>query len=504
MEYVPNEPNAAKLINSLRNTGYTSYAAIEDIIDNSIDADAKTIRVFVEHKNNELRVIIADDGIGMDEEVLDQALRLGSLTDREEMSDLGKYGMGLCTASISMARRLEVLTREKGGQLYYGAQDLDDVVSKNKFIKIQREANRTDENLFEGKIGAHGTVVVLSKVDRLSDSNVAQFATKLTRDLGRIYRKFIEAGVKFYVNEKKVEMSDPLWLNDKKTQIYSDEEYDLPRSITGGRKESIRVKIALLPEMSDALMKELKINIPSQGFYILRNNREIADGLSLGVFIKHGDFNRLRIELSFSASLDNEMGVRFSKDGVDPNQGITDLLKQELGGQIASIRKIVKRTQQADSSSSVDHSDSEAVIAKKAKLLIVPEAEIEKRSPRKNTSEKRTRKDGDDSITRTPHKTQLSPKGMGARFETESRGREGVLYECAQEGKVIVIRWNSDHPFYDQIVFPNKSSKGIISGLDYLIFALASAELKVTNDDNVELLGNVKSIMSSNLRALLS
>ncbi|MEK7144746.1 MAG: ATP-binding protein [Patescibacteria group bacterium] len=504
MDYISNEPNAGKLISSLRNTGYTSYAAIEDIIDNSVDADAKTIKVYVEHKDKDLRIVIADDGIGMDKDILDQALRLGSLTDRDEVSDLGKYGMGLCTASISMARRLEVLTRQKGGLLYYGAQDLDEVVSKNKFIKVQHEATKIDEKIYGGKIGTSGTVIILSKVDRLSDSNVAQFSTKLTRDLGRIYRKFIEADVKFYVNDRVVEINDPLWLNDKKTQVYSDEEYDLPKSITGGRKESIRVKIILLPDMNEELMRELKINIRSQGFYVLRNNREIADGLALGVFNKHNDFNRLRIELSFSASLDNEMGVRFSKDGVDPNQGIADLLKNELGGQIASIRKLIKRNQKADPSSSVDHSDSEAVIAKKAKLLIVPEAEIEKRGPRKNVSERKENDDKDTDVTRIPRKIQLSPKGMGGRFETASMGREGMLYECEQEGKIIVVRWNSDHPFYDQVIFPNKDSRGIVSGLDYLVFALASAELKVTNDDNVELLGSVKSIMSSNLRALLS
>ena len=260
MEYISNEPNAGKLISSLRNTGYTSYAAIEDIIDNSVDADAKTIKVYVEHKDKDLRIVIADDGIGMDKDILDQALRLGSLTDRDEVSDLGKYGMGLCTASISMARRLEVLTRQKGELLYYGAQDLDEVVSKNKFIKVQREATKIDEKIYGGKIGASGTVIILSKVDRLSDSNVAQFATKLTRDLGRIYRKFIAADVKFYVNDRAVEINDPLWLNDKKTQVYSDEEYDLPKSITAGRKESIRVKIVLLPDTHTAIHRKILLH----------------------------------------------------------------------------------------------------------------------------------------------------------------------------------------------------------------------------------------------------
>jgi hypothetical protein len=93
---------------------------------------------------------------------------------------------------------------------------------------------------------------------------------------------------------------------------------------------------------------------------------------------------------------------------------------------------------------------------------------------------------------------------MGARFEALAMGREGTLYECYQEGKIIVVRWNTDHPFYDQVVLANKENKNITSALDYLIFALAAAELKFQNDDNTELISNIKSVMSTNLRALLS
>lgn len=503
MDYVSNEPNAAKLINSLRNTGYSSYAAIEDIIDNSVDAQAKMIKVFIQSEGKDHRVIIADNGVGMNAHVLDQALRLGSLTEKDEVSDLGKYGMGLCTASISMARRLEVFTRQKGAALLYEAQDLDHIAATNKFDKERRSPNVEEEKMFQKYAGEHGTVVVLSKVDRLSDPNVSQFSAKLTRDLGRIYRKFVESETKIFVNDKEVPANDPMWLNDPKTTVYSDEEYDLPTSIAGGKKEKIHVKIVLLPEMTDELMKENKINIQSQGFYVMRNNREIENGSSLGIFHKHGDFNRMRIELSFSASLDAEMGVKFSKDGVEPKQGISDFLKQELGGQITSIRTLVKKTQKSDPNAAVDHADSEAVIAKKVKLLIVPEAEVEKRGPRTKSGTNRTPKDGE-ATTRIPRETKLSPKGLGASFETASMGRDGALYECYQEGKVIVIRWNSDHPFYDQVVFPNRDKRGIVSALDYFVFALASAELKVSNDENVRLLETIKGIVSSNLRALLS
>jgi len=506
-QFKSNTPNAAKLISSLRNTGYDSYAAIEDIIDNSIDAQARVIKINIENKDKELCVTIADNGFGMNETVLDQALRLGSLTDRSEISDLGKFGMGLSTASISMAKKLEVITREKDSEIFYSCQDLDEVQEKNEFVKILRKADKSEISIFQSLVENSGTLIVLTKVDRLSDTNISQFALKLSKDISRIYRKFIESGIEFYVNGKKLDSFDPLMSDNQETQIYSDEVYELPVVRDKKNRESIRVKVVILPKVNQELEKEMKMNIRTQGFYILRNNREVAYGLTLDTFVKHNDLNRIRMELSFSATLDSEMGVRFSKDGIAPNQVISDFLKVEIGGQIRSIRNFIKKDQKVSEDSLVDHSGSETVIAQRAKLLITPEAEIEKRSPRVKKSDieenlennKETEKDRENF-----RKIKTSPHGLGARFESAAMGREGTLYETYQQGKVIIIRWNTDHPFYDRVILANKDSKDIVSALDYLVFALASAELKNINDDNVELMANIKSVMSTNLRALLS
>lgn len=503
-QYKPNHPNAAKLISSLRNTGYDSYAAVEDIIDNSIDAQARVVKIVVGHDKKDLRITIADNGSGMDEGVLDEALKLGSLTDKDEVSDLGKFGMGLCTASISMARRLEVITKVDGSDALYSCQDLDEIIKRDEFVKVLRKANKTEEATLSELSGKRGTVVVLSNVDRLSDTNVSQFAAKLTRDIGRIYRRFIESGIAFYVNGKKVEVNDPLMLSREGTEIYSDEVYELPGNAVSGKKEEVRVRVVILPEVNSELEKDMKMNVPSQGFYVLRNNREVAAGETLGVYTKHNDLNRLRFELSFSASIDNEMGVRFTKDGVSPTQAITDFLKQEIGGQIVSIRSAMFKDKMTDKASQIDHGSSEAVIAQRAKFLITPEAQIEKRGPREGVGDGDRKTPEDTKDRKNFRQTKTSPKGLGARFETATMGKEGTLYEAYQEGKIIVIRWNAEHPFYGRAIVANKDSKSIISALDYLVFALASAELKNTNDDNAELMINVKSIMSANLRTLLS
>ena len=499
---IKNHPNAGKLLSSLRNTGYDSnYTAIEDIIDNSIDAGARNVNVAINTVDKDVRIIIADNGSGMPEDVLDQALKLGSATQKDEMSDLGKYGMGLCTASISMAKSLQVITKQANGDYLFSSQDLDEIIEADDFIKELRKANEEEIALFNDYINEdHGTVIILSKIDRLTNTNLTIFANLLTKDMGRIYRKFIKAGITLSVNNKKIQAIDPLVVNGGESEIYSDEEYEVP---TSRGKDRIGIKIAILPNLSTQAAKEEKMNIHSQGFYVLRNNREIASGKTLDVFTKHNDFNRLRIELSFTSNLDNEMGVRFTKNDVSPNQAISDFLKQEIGGQITSLRKVFQKLQKADKSQEIDHSESAEVIAKKSKLLITPESIIEKRGPRVNTNTK-TQSNNDDLRERNPKETKVSSNGLGARFETLSMGSAGSMYDCYQEGKVIVIQWNVDHPFYEKIVLVNKDRKDITAGIDFLIYALASAELKTTNDDNIELMNNIKSIMSSNLRALLS
>ena len=509
MDYtVQNQPNAGKLISSLRNTGYDSYSAIEDIIDNSIDAHARNIEISIEIAQWNLMITIGDDWSGMNYDILDQALRLWSISDKSDVSDLGKFGMWLCTASISMAKRLEVVTRQKWWEYLYSCQDLDDMVSKNAFIKTLRPATKPEISIFENIIRWDSwTLVVLTKVDEFSDTNTTQFAWNLTKDIWRIFRKFIDAWIKITVNSKIVEPKDPLFLEHEWTSVYSDDTYDLPLHMTQWKKESIRVKIVTLPEFSVEKARTLKIGIRWQWFYILRNNREIAEAVTLPFFNKDPHTNRLRIELYFNASLDHLFGVRFSKDWVKPTQGLNDFLKEEIWWQIASIRTILTRKAKSDPSAQIDHSDAEDVIAKKAKLLMTPEAKIEKRHSReeKKDIDSLEERESPEYERKNFKEVKTSPQWMGARFESAPMWREGVLYECFQEGKIIIVRWNTDHPFYERMIHENKDDKNITSGIDYLIYSLASAELKsVMNEENMELLSNIKAIMSSNLRSLLS
>src|SRR5439155_3117315 len=131
-----NNPNPARTIESLRSLGYDNYAAVCDIADNSYDSEAQTVWVGVARSGGDFVISVADNGSGMDPETLDQALRLGSLTKRDEKVDLGKYGMGLVTASMSIARRTTVYTKTADGEVWFAQTDIDLIKQRDQFVRI--------------------------------------------------------------------------------------------------------------------------------------------------------------------------------------------------------------------------------------------------------------------------------------------------------------------------------------------------------------------------------
>src|SRR6266487_4373711 len=174
-----NLPNPSKLIESLRYLGYDNYSAIADLVDNAWDAGAKTVKVWARIRQGEPEIIIADDGISMDESVLDQAIKLGSMIEKDPASDLGKFGMGLVTASLSIAKQTLVLTKTQDGHILKAINDVDEIKRTNEFISFLGNADSADVTLFSELLGkvSSGTVVILRKCDNLlQDTNTAQFA----------------------------------------------------------------------------------------------------------------------------------------------------------------------------------------------------------------------------------------------------------------------------------------------------------------------------------------
>ena len=154
-----NSPNPDILLSSIRKAGYSLEAAIGDLADNPLDAHADTIVISIRKVENDWDVRVADNGTGMDQAKLDQMLRLGSKALHDPSRDLGLYGVGSTTASLSIGRSLHVVTRTGLNSILSGATDLDAVIQAEKFVKHQADATPQEVELFENTFSEVGVSV---------------------------------------------------------------------------------------------------------------------------------------------------------------------------------------------------------------------------------------------------------------------------------------------------------------------------------------------------------
>src|SRR3954452_6807381 len=132
-EYVTLLPAAGRLMQSLRDIGYDLPSAIADLVDNSVDANARSIEITFHVDGPTSWVRVADDGIGMTPHRLDEAMRYGSSADYDSRA-LGQFGLGLKTASLSRCRRLTVASRwGAAGRVAIRRWDLDEVTRRNSW-----------------------------------------------------------------------------------------------------------------------------------------------------------------------------------------------------------------------------------------------------------------------------------------------------------------------------------------------------------------------------------
>lgn len=501
-----NYPNAEFLMYALRNLGYTNEAAVADIVDNGFDADADTILVdsykipLSTEKFSEIICInIFDNGKGMNESKLDEALKLGSKVIRDLMNELGKFGMGLVTAGISLARKIVVITKQSNSDLILSSeQDIDEIISQKEFVKTLEVASKEEAselNEYLNKTGSSsGTLIKLVNCDGLRNPNLKQFSQKLTREFGRIYKDFLTANKKILINGNELVAAD-IFMLEKGGEIYSDETYEFKYINSSGEEKVsyIRVKLGILPNLGPQENKALRINTVTQGLYILRNNREIDSGNTLSLFTRHPQMNRFRGEIAFSAELDEKFGITFLKSSVDLDVSIFDKLSVDLKAQIKSISKKITDDRKKVTDDEVDLGEATSHINKKAKLLKGKKGSATSSDEDKSNSKGKKTSNGNNTNEKKP----------AFEFQKAHLGKVGHIYEVDVKGSTVIITWNIDHVFYEQFILNYQGDKQLSNAVAYLVYSLASAELTISNEETLEAVEEFKNVMSLNLNTLL-
>ena len=231
-------PSAACLSASMRDLGYSLEAAVADLIDNSISADASKIHIFCEPSAPQPVLVILDDGRGMDAAGLLAAMRHGAANPRAERSpkDLGRFGLGLKTASFSQCRSLTVVSAKDG--ILSGAEWNLDVIDKadDWILSILDEEDITALPYVD-HLGAHGTAVIWREMDRLledetgnrRDEIVNEKLDVLEKHLALVFHRFLAGEIRgrvriaITVNGHPVEAFDPFCRKNTHTRHLPEE-----------------------------------------------------------------------------------------------------------------------------------------------------------------------------------------------------------------------------------------------------------------------------------------
>ena len=356
---IENAPSPDVLMNSMRSIGYSFKTALADIIDNSISAKAKNINIDFPISNSNLYISILDDGNGMDDKELFNAMKYGSNRDEYGKEDLGRFGLGLKSASLSQCKVLTVLSKKNGSINGY-QWDLDEVIKSKKWTckKLSDEELKLLPNVSKLVNLKEGTLVIWQNFDvaeKRSDGFTSAYISDqleiASNHLRLVFHRFIEKGLSIFFNGHKIEPIDPFLEKHPKTDIKT----PTPFCAIKGRPDSeIIVQSFILPHQNDLSQEDIeKLGgmdeiRDGQGFYIYRNNRLIIYGtwfrlssqnLSAELY-KYG-----RIKVDIPNSLDDMWEIDIKKQNAVIPKQILNLLKRKVADvKRASTTKNEKRT----------------------------------------------------------------------------------------------------------------------------------------------------------------
>ena len=320
-------PHAKMLLVALLSVGYINETAIADIVDNSVSGMATKIELYFDWDNR--RIIVADNGLGMDYQELMDAMEIGSADPNEirPSQDLGRFGLGLKTASFSMAKKLLVVSK-KNSIVSNAEWDLDMVAFEDKWEVSEYDELEISEILESVNTYTHynnweqGTLIIISELDRLIDEDNIEKSKKyfykmvrsIKSHLAITFHRFMEEdGLQIFVNGNEIIPWNPFWIESPSTMELAREE------LFDGKNEVI-VEPYILPHKNKFGSEEeykkaagAKDWRGQQGFYVYRSRRLLVYGTWFGKLKKEPAYNLARIKLDMSADSDFEWDIDIKK-----------------------------------------------------------------------------------------------------------------------------------------------------------------------------------------------
>lgn len=345
-------PPAKRLINSMRSIEYNFSTSLADIIDNSISAKAKNIKIYTDTFIDSPYVEIIDDGIGMSYDELINALIFGSNREYKE-DDLGRFGLGLKAASLAQCRKLQVCTKQND-KIYCMGYDLDHIEKTDKWDIMCYDVDEIERipNIEILKNIKSGTIVKWEFFDFIEgESKPGQFAENLRRiisdskkHIALVFHRFYDE-INISFNNQKIEKRDPFLINSKPRQQTG---ITMTEYIEGSKvlitPYSLPFANTLTQEEKQLLGLDYgKSLYDDQGFYIYRNRRLIIWGSWLRMNQKN-EFNKLaRVQVDIPTSLDGLWMLDVKKSSAKIPEVVKAKLRIALKDSLQKSQKTIRR-----------------------------------------------------------------------------------------------------------------------------------------------------------------
>ena len=347
-------PSAKRLIKSLRDMGYDFTQAVADIIDNSIEAKATKIVIDLEFDGDNSWVRIADNGRGMKPEEVREAMRFGS--DREyDQEALGKFGLGLKTASMSQCQRFSVASRWNPDRADIAAYcwDLEHIEKTNRWEILSVDRDSLGPSSIYPLQTSIGTVVLWQRLDRIlgykkpygemARKKLSQLCRELEVHLSMVFHRFLSGEgfrkITIFVNGNKLTPWDPFCRSEQKTLEIKPLTFDVDNEGTIGE---VTLQPYILPHQEDFSSPDAfrAASGPhnwnqQQGFYIYRAGRMIQSGGWSGLRTADEHTKLARIAITFSPKLDEAFKINVAKMRVQ----LPSSIREEVNKAVAALTK---------------------------------------------------------------------------------------------------------------------------------------------------------------------
>jgi hypothetical protein len=487
-------------VRGIRDLGYRSNGdAVAELIDNALQASADRIDVLFGYDGSAsskkpAQLAVVDNGHGMEPDMIRMAVMWGGTHRENDRNGLGRYGYGLPCSSVSLGRRFTVFSQVGGCDLHAVSLDLDGITA-GKYTNNHGEivVPAPLPGLLPAFVAKHiatnypagwtsGTVILIDKLDRLEWSTNQGLRDNLCRKFGVTYHK-LRGEAALFVDGDYVEPIDPLFLtpdfylhelDEDRAQAFDPVRIEVRDTDTAGYMGAIVIRYAWLPPSFGSIDKardavglnanaRFSILKDYHGVIFSRNGRliDVQNRTPWTSFINNDRY--IKIEIEFSATLDEAFGVATSKQQVTVSPLVWDLLRQAgLPKAIEQLRNKVKQAKVAHRLEVLTPGNGERRLSERAMTSASAMGEGRSNNPQ-----------WDLALRVSPYRVE---------FEAMS---DRPFFRVGRHGGARILYLNTTHRFYEEIYDGPASTPELRSSLEVLLFSLGDVMLESSEETQV-------------------